>query len=748
MKIDDADVIEQIELYHQLSIRERIKRREQILESFPEIANDLARCLDSIDLFASTSLQNDSESAAQTDRLTGLPVEVLGDYRLIREIGRGGMGVVYEAEQISLYRKVAIKVLPLASVLDPRSLLRFQNEARAAAGLNHSNIVGVYSVGCEKGIHYFAMEFVDGLSLAEAIGLMREGADVVSAENRSAFHASHETSPIAELSTERDVSRDAYFRSVAKLGIQAAEALDYAHSLSIVHRDIKPSNLLLDRTGKIWITDFGLAASQSITGLTMTGDVLGTTRYMSPEQASGRQKVLDHRTDIYSLGVTLYELLTLQYAFPENDRQKLLKQIDEKEPRRLVDLERELPRGLEVIVGKAMAKEQSERYLTAQELANDLSRFLEDKPIKARPQRQFRSITRWAKKNTLVATLLTMLLVTLLAVSIAAPIVAWRQSHLATTLSRSEIQLKQQLYDFQMASAFEAMQSGSTAQVESFLNNHIPNASTKDDLRGWEWFYIWANTRRTIRSPKIQDWISIVKVEYSPNGKLLACGNWAGAIKVFDADTRRQIWESQEKHPDIVRSLCFSHDSKYLISAAGNELIVWESESGNDVCHFECANTVNAIAITRNSDKLAVGYSAQSQEKTTAIDQAKPPCVIELFELATVEGKLEITSDKDLNGCVGHVTSISFSCDGSQIAAGCNDPKLRIWSVASGELVASQLAHSEIVRCVAFSPHRIESRGHGRWNKFSSEALTRRRSDLGSQRLRACGSAYGPRWIT
>ncbi len=264
-----------------------------------------------------------------------VPVEgVLGDFRILREIGRGGMGIVYEAEQISLGRRVALKVLPFASVLDGRQLQRFKNEALAAASLDHPHIVNVIAVGCERAVHFYAMRLVDGQTLAQVIDQLR------SAEDRVPQDDGHDTGPTADtrsqpqamVPTKGSTTRSEFFRAVANLGIQAAEALDYAHQTGIVHRDIKPSNLLVDVHGHLWITDFGLAVTRAGDHLTMTGDLLGTLRYMSPEQVEGNHRVVDLRTDIYSLGVTLYELLTLRPAFAGTNRQAISRRIVEEDP--------------------------------------------------------------------------------------------------------------------------------------------------------------------------------------------------------------------------------------------------------------------------------------------------------------------------------------------------------------------------------------------------------------------------------
>src|SRR5262245_41486169 len=317
---------------------------------------------------------------------------VLGDFRILREVGRGGMGVVYEAEQVSLTRRVALKVLPLAATMDPRQLERFRHEARAAGLLHHPHVVPVHGVGCERGVHYYAMQLIEGCSLAAVIDRLR-GADPpsplpLSPQGRGEEKRGGEaapTRPLAALYTVPLQRGRAHFRRVAELVAQAADALEYAHSMGVVHRDVKPANLLLDAGGNVWVTDFGLARLGEGPGLTVSGDLLGTLRYMSPEQALARHGLVDHRTDVYSLGATLYELLTLRPAVDGAGRQEILHQLGFEEPVAPRKLDRSVPAELETVTLKALAKNPGERYATAQELADDLRRWLDDRPTLARP---------------------------------------------------------------------------------------------------------------------------------------------------------------------------------------------------------------------------------------------------------------------------------------------------------------------------------------------------------------------------
>ncbi len=366
--------------------------REALLATHPDLAEELQAALLGVDFVhgAASRLVPEEDTDAE-------PGRSLGDYRLLREVGRGGMAVVYEAEQVSLGRRVALKVLPFAAVLDPKQLQRFKNEAMAAAHLRHPNIVPVYGVGCERGVHYYAMQFVEGQSLAAAIRDLRGGGT-----------GEGPRTPISSHGSNRE---PAYIRMAAALGVQAAEALDHAHQLGIVHRDIKPGNLLVDLAGTLWVTDFGLACSLKDVGLTITGELLGTIRYMSPEQALAKRVPVDHRTDVYSLGATLYELFTLEPAFPGDDPHLVIQDIALKEPVLPRRLNPALPRDLETVLLKAMWKDPAGRYATAQELADDLKRFLENRPIEAKRPGPFRRAANWSRRHrTLVGATAALLL--------------------------------------------------------------------------------------------------------------------------------------------------------------------------------------------------------------------------------------------------------------------------------------------------------------------------------------------------
>ena len=388
------------------------------------------------------------------------PLQQLGDFRILREVGRGGMGVVYEARQEALGRRVALKVLPAAISCTELFRERFQREARAAARLHHTNIVPIFGVGEDQGVLYYAMQYIQGqgldavledvkkmrlpsataslatdptLSFGEAAaarglltGQFTTAAPVPDARMapKPVIHADAGSETQSGLSSQPEYT---YYRSLARLGMQAAEGLAHAHAQGILHRDIKPSNLLLDAQGTLWLTDFGLAKTEGAEDLTHTGEFVGTLRYMAPERFDGQG---DARSDVYALGVTLYEMLTLHPPFAARDRVALMGQITNDTPPPPSQRAPHLPRDLETIVQKAMAREPAARYGAARELADDLRRFLENRPIKARRSSATERLRRWGRRNPALAVLTGALTVLLLAVAIGASITAIRLHNL------------------------------------------------------------------------------------------------------------------------------------------------------------------------------------------------------------------------------------------------------------------------------------------------------------------------------
>jgi serine/threonine protein kinase/Flp pilus assembly protein TadD len=439
---------------------ERYRRGErpplsEYTDKYPELADEIRElfpALVAIEQFGGGAEESTGPVSARPGTTRPIP-ERLGDYRIVREVARGGMGIVYEAVQESLGRHVALKVLPEHRLSEPNQLERFRREARAAAMLHHTNIVPVFGVGECDGVHHYAMQYIRGQSLDDVLREVKRLRGVKPGEPAPSNLPGHDralaTSVAIELvsgrfagqtgaaveaesvqespapppgehpATTADVegpgrsssassivgqSGSLYYRSVARIGVQAAEAVAYAHQHKVLHRDIKPSNLLLDLQGTVWVTDFGLAKAEGTDALTQTGDIVGTLRYMAPERFRGEA---DARSDVYALGLTLFEMLALEPAFAAEERARLIDKILHEEPPNPRQLDSRIPRDLETIVLKAMAREPSDRYATALELAEDLRRYLADRPILARRASTVERARRWCRRNPVVTGLLT-----------------------------------------------------------------------------------------------------------------------------------------------------------------------------------------------------------------------------------------------------------------------------------------------------------------------------------------------------
>lgn len=350
------------------------------------------------------------------------PPERLGEYRILREIGRGGMGIVYEAIQESLQRPVALKVLPVAAALNPTGRERFRKEALTAASLKHRNIVSIHDAGTHDGTPYIAMELIDGESLAS---LLRP---------QSAAQA-----PSRDPNQREDQLFDPKFggryQRIAQIGRDIARALEFAHAHHVLHRDIKPSNLLLDRQGEVRLADFGVARSLDDDGsLTVSGEFLGTLRYAAPETLQGH---FDGRSDLYSLGVTLYELISGRPAFASPTRESLLDNILRGAPQPWPVAASDCPRDLTTIIRKSMASEPNERYASAGELAQDLDLFLQGRPIRAQRHTGWDHFVGWCRRQPLLASLVASLFLTITAGFVATTWL-WRDAVTSQRLMNDE----------------------------------------------------------------------------------------------------------------------------------------------------------------------------------------------------------------------------------------------------------------------------------------------------------------------
>lgn len=405
---------------------------QEYASSHPELASEIRGLFPAMLAMEKFRRNRLSSSSSRIDLQIEAP-EQLGDYRIICEVGRGGMGVVYEAEQQSLGRRVAVKLFPRQVLSDSRQLKRFHSEARTAAGLHHTNIVPVFGVGQQDGLHYYVMQCIQGKGLDQFVQpAMTEPDPSVTKGNLTytppiAFSSTvtniTESDADSEVVTTTSVASDLSnaesevqssvadlldFRTVADIGIQVSAALAYAHAHGVLHRDIKPGNLILDPQGTVWVTDFGLATLLESEERNDRAEVVGTLRFMAPEHLNGKQ---DARSDLYSLGVTLYELLTLRPAFSEQSKAKLINKIMKGDVVPATTLRPGIPPDLAAIVHKAMAGESAQRYSSAADLADDLRRFLDGRPVAARPIGISGRLWRWTRRNPIVATLSSALVV-------------------------------------------------------------------------------------------------------------------------------------------------------------------------------------------------------------------------------------------------------------------------------------------------------------------------------------------------
>ena len=548
-------------------------------QQYPDLADEIRELFPLVSIMESAK----SESMGLGHADSSSP-EQIGDYLIVREIGRGGMGVVYEAQQNQLGRTVALKVLAKRLVGNKRALARFHREARAVAKLHHTNIVPLFEVGEDDGQSFLTMQLIRGTSLDQLINQFqsstseprgsRTDSQTDSANNDSqlikepptfstdsqssvAQGSLHDSSQgvinLLNSSSSGSETRSSYgggkrYRAVARIALQIAEALRYAHGRGIIHRDVKPSNILLDENGVVWLTDFGLAKSgtdEPSEDLTQTGDFLGTMRYMAPERFRGE---CDERADIYALGLTLYEMLTGKEVFESSDRLKLMRMIDESEPTSPRSIDPRIPKDLETIVIKSISKDLESRYKSAGAMAEDLGRFIQDRPIKARRHTMTERLIRWSRRNKSLAAAFAGIATLLMMMFVGLSIANFRESGLRlqsddaklTALQRGD-QLESNLYFSHMNLAGQA--AGDVYGVNTIkgrLKQWHPDVIGRD-LRGWEWYYLFSVSHRSrfASQPLKKDgtfrWCWYVN--YNPDGSefVNAVNGWG--IQVRDSET-------------------------------------------------------------------------------------------------------------------------------------------------------------------------------------------------------------------
>ena len=565
---------------------------------------------------------NTSETVSASNRgFDGEANHSFGDYELLEQVGRGGMGVVFKARQLSLNRTVAIKVLLAGALADEQRLERFRAEAEAVAQLHHPNIVAIYEAGCQSGAPFFSMEYIQGSTLAELVAQKPLAPDI----------AAH------------------YVQSIAL-------AIQYAHGKGILHRDLKPSNVLIDRSGNLRVTDFGLAKrlpcssdSQLSTlnsQLTLSGQVLGSPSYLAPEQAGERGQGIGPATDIYALGAILFHLLTGRPPFLSETIEGTLLQVLTTEPVGVRRLNPAVPRDLETICAKCLQKEPGRRYPSAQALAEDLQRFLEHCPILARPINPLERLWRWCLRRPALATILLLLHLTF-ALGLGGVLWQWRRAR------ESELSLQRNLYATDVNLAQVALEDNNLGRAVSLLQRHIPKSAIEPDLRGFEWRYLWGLCQGDEAATLPGNGSIISCVRFSPNGQLIASAGFDSTISIWDTATRQKLTQLTGLAGPVCRlALCFSPDGKLLAAAGGTNLLVWYTDG------WSLAQKLQAHSAPLGGGGYQVAFTADGHALAARLDDD-----LRVWETATWRMKMTIS------GAVDETASLlAYSPDGKTLA--------------------------------------------------------------------------------
>jgi WD40 repeat protein len=485
-----------------------------------------------------------------------------------------------------------------------------------------------------------------------------------------------------------------FWHSVARLGLQVAEALEYAHGQGVVHRDIKPSNLLLDTAGTLWVTDFGLAKASAAAGetgenLTHTGDILGTLRYMPPEAFEGKSDV---RGDVYSLGLTLYELIAARPAFADVDRNKLIKHIATMEPARLDQLCPAAPRDLVTVIHKAVEREPVRRYQKAEELAEDLRRFLDDRPVRARRISNFERLVRWARRNREVAAALAMIGVILLVVAVVAAVAAVRFSELAEqndvarraadderrkaeqagdeALRRGDAE-RWERYRANIASAASALQLNNVGTARESL------AAAPIDHRGWEWLHFSNQLDDARFVLRHQGPVSVVA--FSPDGRRIASGSDDRTVRLWDSATGQEQLVLRGSQNQII-ALAFSPDGTRIGAGSIAGALLWNVVTGKQTAALGGGD---ALPFSPAGIRFWPGVLHQK---------------VRLWDVMTGEEVARQVHD------IGAIHDVAIAPDRRRIATAGEDHTVRLWDARSGAPLATLRGHEARVRSVCFSP--------------------------------------------
>ena len=583
----------------------------------------------------------------------GEKMRYFGDYELIDEIGRGGMGVVYRARQVSLNRVVALKMIRSGELASGDDVARFHAEAQAAASLDHPNIVPVYEIGEHGRQQYFAMGFVEGRGLDAVI---------------------------------RDETLSS--RKAAEYTKIVTEAIAYAHDQQILHRDIKPSNVLVDANDQLKVTDFGLAKRiGSDSNLTATGQVLGTPSYMSPEQASGDHEKLDDRSDVYSLGAMLYRLATGRPPFQADSVAATLMQVIEKEPVAPRELNSAIDADLETITLKCLEKQPDRRYASAKDLADELGRFQRGEPIRARPVTALEHGARWCKRNPVVAGLMAAVFLVLIVGVITTSYFAISSAFYANGLEGANTRLSAKTTELESANTSLQTKTLELGEANTRLGTALEDVMVERDrverqlkrANDARHALLWGGAQRAFQQHDLataERLLGEVSPEYEQD--------WETRYLKMICD--RKV-KSLAGHKGTASAMCvaFSPDGRTIASASSDRTVkLWDAQNGKRKRTLKGhSHWVSGVAFSPDGRTIASG----SRDKT-----------IKLWNTRKGREKLALT------GHSSDVNSVAFSPDGRTVASASSDHTVKLWDAKSGREKLTLIGHTDIVHGVAFGP--------------------------------------------